>query len=570
MSYKRKIFLYLFLLTAAFALCVVLAQQYREQTYRRQALQQQLDDYAELIHASIETRGDSGLFTIQQWLPTELRITVIAIDGNVRYDRAVGSVDTLTNHLNREEIIQANHKPFGTAIRYSNSTHQLYFYYAKKYADLYVRVALPYDLSVRNRLRGDNVFIYIVAALFVLMLLLFHKFAIKRFSKSLAQLKRFAMNVKADRANVEQITFPHDELGDIGHELAEILIQKQKSQQRILLEREKLILHFQYSEVGLGIFDANGVKIYLNTHFLQYVNLIENKPLGTISTIAGHDIFLRIEAFLYNRPHNENLCRYTICGGGRNFSVQAIVFDDDNFEITIADITEQVQQNQLKQQLTSNIAHELRTPVASIRGYLETLLNNNLNDERRQHFIERAHNQALRLSALIDDTILINKMEEGEERFKRESIVLAELVNEVMNDMHECFEQSSITWHAKIDTNIVINGNRTLLYAIFRNLADNTVAHAGHDVVIHIESYIADGFVHCAYYDSGQGVDEKYLPRLFERFYRVDEGRTRGQGGGSGLGLSIVKNAVRFHHGNIVARNHAGAGLELIFTLRLQ
>jgi signal transduction histidine kinase len=142
------------------------------------------------------------------------------------------------------------------------------------------------------------------------------------------------------------------------------------------------------------------------------------------------------------------------------------------------------------------------------------------------------------------------------------------LLQELKNDLQLVFQEKNIEMEWDIPENLIINGNQNLLYSIFRNLTDNVIHYAGENVSILITCNTDKNFCHFTFSDNGAGIsDEAHLDRIFERFYRTNEGRTR-DSGGSGLGLSIVKNAITFHKGNICARNKENGGLEFLFSLK--
>lgn len=225
---------------------------------------------------------------------------------------------------------------------------------------------------------------------------------------------------------------------------------------------------------------------------------------------------------------------------------------------------------QLKQEMTSNISHELKTPVSSIRGYLEILLSDKpVDDERRRYFLERSYRQTLRLSDLIQDVSIINKLEESADLFPRTEVDAAEVATEAVADLADKAAAAGIAIRNNLPS-MPLQGNHELLYCIFRNLVENSIAYAGTNINIVLETYKESSdyyFIH--YYDTGKGVADEYLSRLFDRFVRIDEGRSR-QNGGTGLGLSIVKHSVLFHGGEIYARNRDGGGLEYFFSLKKQ
>lgn len=222
----------------------------------------------------------------------------------------------------------------------------------------------------------------------------------------------------------------------------------------------------------------------------------------------------------------------------------------------------------MKRQMTNNIAHELRTPVSSIRGYLETLLScPDIPEDRRNAFIDRAYVQTLRLSDLIRDIALITKMEEAPDQLQKERVALKTVVDEVFEEFRENIQAKNISVEDHLTDDLVINGNATLIYAVFRNLVENSIKYGGEGIKVHVEcTGRGNGVLNFIYYDTGSGVGEDHLSRIFERFYRVSEGRTRKDAGGSGLGLSIVRHAVAFHGGDIVARSRPEGGLEFVFS----
>ena len=231
---------------------------------------------------------------------------------------------------------------------------------------------------------------------------------------------------------------------------------------------------------------------------------------------------------------------------------------------------EEQEKIRIKRQLTNNINHELKTPVASIQVCLETLLSGiNISEEKRIELIERCYTNNKRLRGLLDDVSLITRMEDGSSLFTKESIVINDIISEISNELEIIPETERLSLHINFEEQVIINGNLSLIGSIFRNLTENAIAYSeGKNIYISlIENN--DSECHIRFEDDGCGVEEKQLSRLFERFYRVDKGRSR-QMGGTGLGLAIVKHAVQFHGGTITVSNCINGGLRFDFFLRKQ
>lgn len=233
------------------------------------------------------------------------------------------------------------------------------------------------------------------------------------------------------------------------------------------------------------------------------------------------------------------------------------------------------EQDVLKRQLTQNIAHELKTPVASIQGYLETILENpNTSDAARDMFLKRCYAQSQRLTSLLQDISTLNRMDDAPEMMGNEEVNISDTVANIQKETALQLQLKHMAFVNHLPDGIVVKGNPSLLYSVFRNLTDNAIAYAGESTTITLsanpineDSDEADTPKwHFTFSDNGIGVPVEHLPRLFERFYRVDKGRSRKMGG-TGLGLAIVKNAVILHGGTISVKNNEGGGLCFEFTL---
>lgn len=225
-------------------------------------------------------------------------------------------------------------------------------------------------------------------------------------------------------------------------------------------------------------------------------------------------------------------------------------------------------ESRMRRELTQNIAHELKTPVASILGFTETILDNpDITEEVQKQFVSRTHAQAKRLSTLLQDISTLNRMDYARDFISMERVNVSVLFADIAKETSIALERRQMTLHNCLPQDIIIRGNHSLLYSIFRNLVDNAVNYAGQGTTIEVSATENADFWLFSFKDNGMGIPEEHLARIFERFYRIDKGRSR-EMGGTGLGLSIVKNAVVLHGGNITARTPDDGGLLFEFTLR--
>ncbi len=579
MTYKSKLLVNFMALFAVFTLLLVMFQYNREKQYKRELLETRLRSYANVVAGAVNMAhavNDSTSFdALDRMLPSDLRLTVIGHRGNVIYESRSHGILEMGNHLDRPEVAMAeeSREGEGVNIRCSATFHKDYFYFAKDYHGFIVRVALPFNAEVQNFMKADNVFLWFVLMLFPIALVLLIYIS-DRFGKAVSGLRNFMNSADRGLVDYERITFPQSELGKLGEKIMQKYKQLEDSSRQIALERERLLRHFHYFEEGIGIFDAKRRNLYTNPRFTQYINVILEHPTGNVDTLWKAQAFAPVAEFLdlhskQDTAQNDTpVFRYTLKAGGSTFGVQVLVYSDGSFELSLADVTKAEKNRVLKQQMSNNITHELRTPVSSIRGYLETIIEcPTLSDERKRYFVEKAFAQVVRLTDLIRDVALITKTEEAADLMPREEVDISRVIADVREDLHAGLESQHMTLHVNLPEGLTLNGNYPLIYSIFRNLVENSIRYAGEGTEVNISCYnMTQEFCYFSVYDTGQGVAEEHLPRLFERFYRVTEGRTRANGG-TGLGLSIVRNAVLFHHGDISVRNRKGAGLEFIFTL---
>ena len=407
---NKRLWIWISVILAVFALAITALELSSELDYKKSILSARLEGYADVVARSQDYGGAVRL------LPEDIRVSVVSPSGEVVYDSYEGEV--LGSHLDRPEIQACLSGSEGCSIRRSGTSGIEYIYFAKRYGDVIVRTAMPFELAQKRFMHPDWTLLITIGLLFLLAALLTRRLSLRA-------------DAKAKEAADEQL----------------------KTQ---------------------------------------------------------------------------------------------------------------------KKRITGNLAHELRTPVTSIRGYLETLVDNPQMDEAKKgQFIDRAYRQTLRLSDLIRDISLITKMEEAPQTLKKEHLGMRHLTCEVIEEFAGTIAAQGVKVENTIADDVCILGNQSLLYALLRNLVENSLRYGGPGITIHIECSLYDGMANFFYYDTGKGVSDEHLGKIFERFYRIPEEDSH-RSEGSGLGLSIVKNAVAFHKGWISAHHLQPHGLAFRFSIPVE
>ncbi|MCI0522919.1 MAG: ATP-binding protein [Bacteroidales bacterium] len=579
-SFRRRLFIYYFSIFILFTVVIMAFQYNREEKIRIDALNTRMNDMAGLVnnYISVNSLAETGNYilidSLFNLIPVpDLRITIIAIDGSVMYDSSVEGWDKMENHLQRPEVGKSLFSPFGTAVRRSASTGKDNYYFSRYFNTYYVRLAEEYNINIEGVLRREKIFLVFIAVVFVAIWALL-VLVTRRMGESITMLRDFAARVRRGEGNDPAIIFPRNEIGETGKEIVRIYGNLVKNTAELTLQKEKLFRHLHVLNEGVAFFSPERKVTLSNNHFLVFLNAITGEHTIEAEGFIDHPLFAGVRTFLdrHQGPSTRQgeipSTEFQIEKSGKFFGVKCILFNDGSFEIVLTDITRTEQTKAMRQQMTSNIAHELKTPIASVRGYLETLMvNRELDDEKKHYFLEKALAQSIRLTELINDIVTLNKLDETGSSFPFEAVDVVSVIREVRDNLITAINKKGISIDIAIEAGLTVTANRSLVVSVFQNLIENAVTYAGDNVTVTIHNLPGEtGFHLFSFADNGVGIPEEHQPRIFERFYRVDDGRSR-KSGGTGLGLAIIKNAILLHKGEISVRTRTGGGTEFIFSL---
>ncbi|UFS71278.1 cell wall metabolism sensor histidine kinase WalK [Geomonas sp. RF6] len=516
---------------------------------------------------------DAPSFTAELSRVMRARVTVVTRDGEVTGDSEVGAAQLplLENHGNRPEIRQAMGGAIGSSVRYSATLHTDMLYVAAPLRkDGVLRLALPLS-EVEKARQGLQQTLGIALALAVVASLVLSALLARITSRPLATMAAAARRIGHGDFSTRIPIRSGDELGQLAQVMNDMAVRIEYQLQRMSSENNRLDAILKGMGEGVMVTDATGV--------ITLVNPALRALFGEESALEGRSL-LEVS----RHPDLCEACRKVsaekreelqeIDLGTATLLVHWVpLVQEGQFVGMVAvfhDITDLKKLEKVRRDFVANVSHELRTPVTVIKGYAETLISGALADdpERHQRFLGIILSHAERLSTLIGDLLTLSELESGELTLKPVSVAVSGAVEHALNLLEQKAAEKGIV----IEVEGVAGVPRVLadpvrLDQVVINLLDNAIKYTPQGGTVTVQAAAEGEMVRISVRDSGIGIPEKDLPRLFERFYRVDAARSRDQGG-TGLGLSIVKHIVQAHGGTISVESAPGKGSVFSFTVK--
>lgn len=506
------------------------------------------------------------------------RVTLIAPDGTVIGDSDVGAarLPLLENHLQRKEVQEALKNGQGSALRYSETLRTMMLYTAVPYGSAgvegVVRLAMPLDyLDVSRKalhgMVGGAAFVTVVIAL------VFSYFLSNLTSRPLRSMADAAARIGHGSKTRIPMT-SRDEIGMLAGVLNEMAERIEGQVQRISSEKQRLDTILASMGEGVMVTDLNGEITVVNPAFRALFSIqgaVEGKKLVEISR---HPELLKCFNELENSDADDLAREISIMPQGITLFTHWVPLRVDGVrQGTVAvfhDISDLKQAEIMRRDFVANVSHELRTPVTIIKGYAETLLTGTLESEpaHAKRFVEIIASHSERLTNLVNDILTLSSLESKEALIELNPIDISGTISKACQMLQSPASEKQIVISNQTVPGMMprVMADQGRLEQVLVNLLENAIKYTPSGGTIRIFTEQDDDVVRVSVADTGIGIPFKDLPRIFERFYRVDEARTREQGG-TGLGLAIVKHIIQLHGGNVSVTSTPGQGSVFSFTL---
>lgn len=540
---------------------------------------------ANFLHDLNDTEGlaeiDYNSIAVSYANSINARVTFIDKNGSVIGDSSV-QLDILENHGNRPEVQSAFEGDIGVSKRYSESLDKDLLYIAIPFerndTDLaVVRLSVPLkDIGVLNRPMLKYVLLSMIAGIFIAVLL--GAKYVSNVTEPIRQLNAATKKIASGKYDQKVNIRTSDEIGELSQNFNIMTSRLEETVSEIQESNTKMKAILTSMLNGVIALDNSKRVIFINPMIEEIFQLNEAEVKGKhilevvrnnvldelIHKLISDDIVSKEEIEIFEPVHRIlNVYSNPIRLAHDPTRKLGVV-------ILIEDITEIRKLERMRKDFVANVSHELKTPLTSIRGFVETLKYGAAEKkELRDKFLDIIDIETERLTSLIQDLLLLSEIENKNTILEKEEIDTNKSIEEILQVLREVALKKHIVIVNKVNNNLpFISGNKGWFKQMLINLIDNAIKYTPVEGTVTVTAYSVNKKLILKVSDSGMGIDNKYLSRLFERFYRVDKARSR-QVGGTGLGLAIVKHIVLSFNGTIEVKSEINVGTEFIITLPL-
>jgi two-component system phosphate regulon sensor histidine kinase PhoR len=499
------------------------------------------------------------------------RATIIDASGKVLADSEADPAG-MENHSTRAEFAAALSGQTGQTERRSATLGIPFLYVAVPISGGAVRLAYPLSevdavrAQVRRPLIRGSLLACLVALLIAITASVWTSRRLERIVDVAARIERGDLRARVDDA-------PHDEIGRVAAAIDRTAGQVERSFAAVRSSQRQLETLLNSMQDAVIAVSSDGLVRWANQPMDRLVPQRTRLNAPVVETIRDPDFLATVKAATTTKE--VTTARATSIVPGRAFDVTAAPLPDGGAVAVLRDLTETERVEKTRRDFIANVSHELRTPLTSIQGYSETLLDTiPENSGSTREFLEIIRKNAARMSRLTEDLLTLARVESGETRFDTEPVAPIELLNDAEESFREIARGQGVELQiidaqgssSSVESLPPVLADREAIHQVFSNLIDNAMKYGRAGGRIDLGARSAERGIEFYVRDLGGGISSEHLPRLFERFYRVDKARSR-ESGGTGLGLAIAKHIVRAHSGSIRAESELTKGSAFLFTL---
>lgn len=507
------------------------------------------------------------------------RMTFIRADGVVTGDSDVAAADlkNIENHARRKEVERALQGEIGVDSRLSHTVGTPFLYVAAPVktggaVKGVIRLALPLD-TVKKKLGVVHESILMIIAGMVFVALFLGMWLSRSLSWPIAHMSEVASRLAQGQYNARMGGLPSDEHAELADAMNRLVMELQSKNLELAHEKSQLAAVLSHMTDAVAVVNAKGQVLLVNPALCSLFNVRSEDAKGKVflEVLRQAELNSLLQAVLRENGIRTQDVR-THSPDERVFETIAIPLSDEGKPagalLVLHDITKIRRLDNIRRDFVANVSHELRTPLASIKGFAETLRTGAIEDaENRGGFVESIEKQADRMTALVEDLLSLASIESGERKPSKAPVALKELTDDIVRSLAPLAKKKNIRLSAVVeDVSLNVMADREQLRQILVNLIENAIKFNKENGSVTVSAGSNNKEAILQVRDTGMGIPPEDIPRIFERFYRVDKARSR-EMGGTGLGLSIVKHIIEAHGGAVSVESVLGQGST--FTIRL-
>jgi two-component system, OmpR family, phosphate regulon sensor histidine kinase PhoR len=493
------------------------------------------------------------------------RISVIDTAGKVLADTEA-KPEQMENHATRPEFVAALHGQVGSSTRVSKTTGIELLYVAVPIAGGAVRMAYPLSaMREANRQIKTNLLEASLVAAVLALLLAF--FATQSIGRRLLRITDFAERVAAGDLSARIQEESTDEIAHVASALDKTARKLEEGFRAVETSRQTLETLLNSMQEAVIAVSQDEQVLWANQRMERLLPSGVRLGAPLVQSVRDPEILASVNKAVTKR--DVTMARAAKIFSGRIFDVTAAPMPGGGAVAVLHDQTDIERVEKTRRDFIANVSHELRTPLTSVQGYAETLLDSGSLPDNLREFVEVIRKNALRMSRLTEDLLVLARVESGEQNFNLQIAMPQELLEDAVQTFHEIASGRGIELSMMNTASSAVWVDRYAIHQVFANLIDNALKYGDQGGKVLVGACETEEGVQFYVRDFGGGIPSEHLTRLFERFYRVDKARSR-ESGGTGLGLAIAKHVVRAHSGNIRAESELNHGSTFYFTLPRQ